>query len=262
MFLLLFCCLIYYLFGGIAISIGYHRYLTHNSFKVKRWFAYLIITMGLPVGTPIQWVGNHRFHHLYTDEELDPHSPLIRGFWAAHNGWIIGTNNPFICLLYAIAGPVRMLIDSVNRTRTNQQFNYLAKDVEKISFYRIISNPLIYCIMLILHATIPLLFFYSLWGNIGIITFWITLVIIYNLGDSIDSLAHLFGKKVKGSSSNARNNQLLAFFTFGEGLHANHHEHPSYAYLDLNKNSIDLGGIIIKILEKTSLIYDINAPKA
>ena len=95
-------CLAHYIVAGVAV--GYHRMLAHRSFRLRRGFERLVITFGLPAGTPIQWAGNHRFHHVHTDGDLDPHSPVIGGFWYAHNGWYIGTRNGFICLLYALAG--------------------------------------------------------------------------------------------------------------------------------------------------------------
>ena len=38
-------------------------------------------------GDPIEWVSDHRYHHLHTDTPLDPHSPY-EGFWWAHMGWL------------------------------------------------------------------------------------------------------------------------------------------------------------------------------
>lgn len=37
-------------------------------------------------GDPIEWVSNHRYHHLHCDTPLDPHSPY-EGFWWSHMGW-------------------------------------------------------------------------------------------------------------------------------------------------------------------------------
>lgn len=53
----------YYFLGGIAIGLGLHRMLAYRAFVLPKWLEYLIITLSLPAGTPIQWVGTHRFHH-------------------------------------------------------------------------------------------------------------------------------------------------------------------------------------------------------
>jgi hypothetical protein len=75
------------------------------------------VILGLPAGTPVQWAGNHRYHHAHTDTPLDPHSPLHRGFWFAHVGWYIGSDNVALCILYSLAGPARMLVDAWMRPR-------------------------------------------------------------------------------------------------------------------------------------------------
>src|SRR3977135_1286281 len=128
-------CLLYYFLAGLAINLGYHRCLAHRSLRLPRWFEALLITLGLPAGTPIQWAGNHRYHHRFADLDKDPHSPNRRGFWYAHVGWYIGTSNPFLCLTYSLAGPFRTLIDAWHRPRSNQEYNALAPDVQTDPYY-------------------------------------------------------------------------------------------------------------------------------
>ena len=120
-------CAGYYLVAGLAICIGYHRVLSHRSAVLSKWLERLLVTLGLPAGTPIQWAGNHRFHHAHADQPGDPHSPRD-GFWHAHNGWYIGRKDAFL-RAYALAGPLRILFDGVHRPRSNQQHVHLAPDV-------------------------------------------------------------------------------------------------------------------------------------
>ena len=56
-------CLLIYLLGGIGTSLGYHRVLTHKSAELPKALEYTLVLLGLPAGTPVQWVGNHRAHH-------------------------------------------------------------------------------------------------------------------------------------------------------------------------------------------------------
>ena len=68
---------------------GYHRLLTHRSYKAPKWVEYLFTifaTMTLE-GGPIFWVATHRIHHRHTDKPGDPHSPRD-GKWWSHMGWI------------------------------------------------------------------------------------------------------------------------------------------------------------------------------
>lgn len=255
-------CFAYYLAAGLAINVAYHRCLSHRSFRLKKAFERFFVALGLPAGTPVQWVGNHRFHHARADEESDPHSPVKDGFWFAHTGWYIGTKNPLFCFLYAIAGPLRMIYDGWNRPRTNQQHNHLAADISKDGFYRLISRPLPFMFGCWLHAAVPFGFAYLVWGPFGLIALWLTLVVIYNLGDAIDSVAHLYGARPFAATHFARNNLALGIFTLGEGWHANHHSFPSSARHGLLAGQFDAAWLLIRLFEKLKIVSDVKTPNA
>ncbi len=255
-------CFAYYCFAGIAMVIGYHRCLSHNAFQLKLWFKRSIILLGLPAGTPIQWVGNHRFHHLHTDKEHDPHSPVQRGFWYAHNGWYYTIDNAWFSFFFALAGPIRMLVDAFLRPITNQQYDYLAKDIAHDPFFKWVSKPAIFTTIVLLHVLIPFLVVYYGWGLIGVAALWITLVVIYNLGDGTDSIAHLLGAHPYTSGHHAKNSQLFALVTFGDGWHADHHEFPESAKLGLVDKGIDPGWWIILILQKFGIASQIRRVSA
>jgi fatty-acid desaturase len=208
-------CIVYYLLGGIAIGLGIHRLLAHRAFRLPKWLEYIVITLALPAGTPVQWAGNHRFHHGHTDVPEDPHSPNISGFWFAHVGWYLGTDNAVLCFLYSIAGPLRMVFDGIWRPRTNQQFNDLTKDVSRDPYYAWVSRPYPYMMMLWSHAVVVFGVAYYLGGTMGIVIVWIQLAFMYNVCDAIDSVAHLWGKQPYDEPHKARNNTVLAFFHFG-----------------------------------------------
>ncbi len=88
-----------YVITGFGISVGFHRLLTHRSFKAKR-----ALKIGLTVagsmaieGSAISWVAIHRRHHMFSDQLEDPHSPhrygpgavgTLKGFLWAHVGWL------------------------------------------------------------------------------------------------------------------------------------------------------------------------------
>src|ERR1700687_4026220 len=63
--------IIYYLTGGIGISLCYHRLLTHRSLTVPKWLEYFTALLGTLAlqGGPIEWVSTHRIHHAHTDTE-------------------------------------------------------------------------------------------------------------------------------------------------------------------------------------------------
>ena len=237
-------CFFMYLLGGLGASLGYHRILTHRAAEMPKWLEYGFVLLGLPAGTPIQWAGSHRAHHLHTDQEGDPHSPIVDGFWYAHCGWYIQSKNRFLCLLYALAGPLRMMVDSIMRPRTNQEHVYLAKDIQAKKFYAIVSQPLVYAIIMWVYLTTVLIVPYILFSWVGVLAASITLVVIYNMGDAVDSFGHLFGKK-KGNNE-SRNNLFLGVFAFGDGWHANHHHQPHRAKHGVKRNQPDLSYLVLR----------------
>jgi len=76
--------------GSLGIGIGYHRLLTHRSYRTPKWVEYVLTICGTLAleGGPMFWVAVHRLHHQNTDQESDPHSPRDGGLWA-HMGWIM-----------------------------------------------------------------------------------------------------------------------------------------------------------------------------
>jgi fatty-acid desaturase len=259
---LLIFCLAYYLLAGVGINLGYHRALSHRALKLPPWLERTTITLGLPAGTPIQWAGNHRFHHGHTDIAGDPHSPHLDGIWFAHVGWYIQTKHPLACFVYAIAGPLRTLFDGWHRPRTNQQFNALAPDVARDPYYRLVSRPWPYLIAVWLHT---LFFFgtaYAIFGWAGFAALWMTLALIYNLGDAIDSMAHLVGTQPYSSQHRARNHWFLGLLTLGEGWHANHHEFPHSARHGLLPGQPDAVWCLIRGLEKAGLATAVQLPSS
>jgi len=253
-------CFAYYLMAGIGINLGYHRVLSHKALRLPKWLERLAVTLGLPAGTPIQWAGNHRFHHGHTDVAGDPHSPHLDGIWFAHVGWYIQTQNPVACFIYAIAGPLRTLFDGWHRPRTNQQFNALAPDVAADPYYRLMSRPRPYFFSVWLHTLVFFGTAYAIKGWIGIGALWLTLVLIYNLGDAIDSMAHLVGTQPYNSSHQARNHWFLGLLTLGEGWHANHHEFPHSARHGLLPGQPDAIWLLIRVLDGLGCARAIQLP--
>ena len=90
---------VFYAISGHGITVGFHRYFTHGSFKAGRGTRVALAIAGsLAVEGPVtRWVADHRRHHAYSDKEGDPHSPwrygenfraLCKGLWHAHIGWL------------------------------------------------------------------------------------------------------------------------------------------------------------------------------
>ena len=95
--------LVFYWVSGLGVTVGYHRYFTHGSFKAKTGLRVALAVAGsLAIEGPvITWVSDHRRHHKYSDKEGDPHSPwrygddakaLSKGLLFAHIGWLFDPN--------------------------------------------------------------------------------------------------------------------------------------------------------------------------
>src|SRR5918996_6087046 len=91
--------IVMYLITAAGITVGYHRMLTHRSFRTHKATEYAFAVLGTMAvqGSVIAWVADHRKHHAHTDVEGDPHSPhghgsgfkgAVKGLWYAHMGWL------------------------------------------------------------------------------------------------------------------------------------------------------------------------------
>src|SRR5918996_1447890 len=91
---------ILYVATGFGVTVGFHRYFTHRSFKTTRPMRALLAILGSAAveGPVIAWVADHRKHHRFSDREGDPHSPhvghggglrgALTGLAHAHLGWL------------------------------------------------------------------------------------------------------------------------------------------------------------------------------
>jgi stearoyl-CoA desaturase (delta-9 desaturase) len=67
--------LVYWFIGIFGINIGYHRLLSHRSFKTSAFWEKFCSLIGVitVVGSPLAWVAVHRQHHRVTERPGDPH---------------------------------------------------------------------------------------------------------------------------------------------------------------------------------------------
>ncbi|HEV8190401.1 MAG TPA: acyl-CoA desaturase, partial [Ktedonobacterales bacterium] len=74
---------------AFGVTVGYHRMLTHRSFRAHPAMKLLLLILGSMAfeGPALEWAATHTKHHARADREGDPHSPA-EGFFHAHLGWI------------------------------------------------------------------------------------------------------------------------------------------------------------------------------
>ena len=75
--------------AGVGVTLGFHRLVAHRSFQVPKWLEYLLVFCGSLAcqGGPIEWIGLHRHHHAYSDQDNDHHDST-KGFWWSHMEWM------------------------------------------------------------------------------------------------------------------------------------------------------------------------------
>ncbi|KAI7754788.1 hypothetical protein M8C21_015928, partial [Ambrosia artemisiifolia] len=81
------------LLSGFGVTLGYHRLLTHRSFKVPKLVEYFFAYCGVHAlqRDPIVWVRTHKLHHKHADTQMDPNAPT-QGVWLSYLGWFLYNN--------------------------------------------------------------------------------------------------------------------------------------------------------------------------
>ena len=84
-------CLGSYYLRMFGITAGFHRYFSHRTYRLGRIPQFLMAFLGQTSAQKgvLWWASNHRHHHRYSDLPEDIHSPVQRGFWWSHVGWIL-----------------------------------------------------------------------------------------------------------------------------------------------------------------------------
>lgn len=235
----------------IGVSIGFHRYFTHRSFKTNKVMgtAFAILGSMAAQGPLISWVAVHRRHHECSDESGDPHSPnlhgqgvwgTIQGLWHSHIGWLINHEYPNPAF-YA---------PELLRDRTLSKIN------RQYLFWVILGLVIPSVLGGILHGSWMGALQGFLWGGV------VRIFLVDNIILSVNSVSHVYGTCAFETRDHSRNNLWVALPTFGESWQNNHHAFESSASIGLKWWQIDLGYYVIWLLQKTGLVWDVNLPSA
>ncbi|MGH2864877.1 MAG: acyl-CoA desaturase [Solirubrobacteraceae bacterium] len=237
-----------YALTGLGITVGFHRLLTHRSFKTSAPLRGLFAALGSAAveGPVIEWVANHRKHHRFSDEPGDPHSPhvghasgwrgAVGGLFHAHLGWILSGD--------ALADEQRY-----------------AKDLLADPVVRFVDRTFV--LWVILGLAFPFSLGVALTGTvIGGLTamLWggaVRMFLLHHATFSINSLCHFFGRRSYATRDQSRNLLWLALPTFGEAWHNNHHAFPTSARHGLRWWQLDPSAWVIVTMERVGLVWDV-----
>lgn len=215
--------------GTLAIHIALHRYFTHRAFEttpfLHRCLLYISVLGG--EGSPISWATHHRHHHRHSDTGLDLHSPHQSSL-AQMLAWHIWPSNEWM-----MSKKLRPAIKD------------LAKDPDVMWVHRNYFRIWLGLVLLSLLIDWAVTVFFVL-GAAG----WILLHGL--LGNTIGHWRLPGSYKTFATADNSFNNQWLAWYFLGEGLHNNHHQSPSRFDQALGPGEFDTAGYIVrKFLAKT-----------
>ena len=90
--------------------------------------------------------------------------------------------------------------------------------------------------------------------------FFISTVLLWHATFTINSLAHVYGKRRYETADTSRNNLWLALLTMGEGWHNNHHHFMSSVRQGFFWWEVDATYYVIKALSWIGLTWDLLQP--
>ena len=223
--------------NGLSITVGYHRLWSHRTYQahpIVKWFFLIGGTLAVQ-GSVFDWCAGHRLHHRHVDDIYqDPYSAK-RGFWFSHIGWML-KNYP------------------------SGHYDY--KNIPDLKADPVLVAQDKYYALWILLANIglPALFGWMVGDVVGtlVLAGLLRLVLSHHFTFFINSLCHMFGTRPYTDTNTARDNPILAIFTWGEGYH-NYHHFFQYDY----RNGVkwwqyDPSKWIIYGLSKIGLTWDLK----
>ncbi|MCA9188010.1 MAG: fatty acid desaturase [Pirellulaceae bacterium] len=245
----------HFTFGMLGITVGYHRLLTHQGFTCPKWFEHTLAILGICClqDSPARWVAIHRIHHQYSDEQPDPHSPLVNFLWG-HVGWLVFVNRDY---------------------RDVNQFERYVRDLLKDPFYLNLERNGIWLLVYVGHAVL----FYvagflvgwlgqgSVAGGVWLGTSWLvwavfvrTVFVLHGTW-AVNSVGHIWGYQNYATGDNSKNNALVALLSHGEGWHNNHHADQRSARHGHRWWEFDMSWWVIRGLEAVGIARNVVEPK-
>ena len=235
--------LVLYAVRMFAITGFYHRYFSHKTFKTSRPVQFLFALVGAASVQrgPLWWAAHHRNHHRHSDTELDVHSPVTKSFFVSHMGWFL-TKAGF-------------------RTDRN-----VIKDLMQFPELRLLDRFDVFVPVALAVA----LFLLGGWlethrpdygtsaAQLLIWGFFVSTVVLFHATVTINSLAHVWGKRRYATRDDSRNNLWLALLTLGEGWHNNHHHYPASTRQGFYWWEIDITYYLLKLLSWLGIIWDLK----
>jgi stearoyl-CoA desaturase (Delta-9 desaturase) len=228
---LLLAVLVYYvrMFG---VTAGYHRYFSHRSFRTSRAMQlfFAVLAESSAQKGVLWWASHHRAHHKFSDTEADVHSAKRDGFYWSHVGWIMSAK-----------------YEATDMSKVKDLAGY--PELRWISRHFLVP-PVILGVGLFLAGG----WFALVWGML------VSTVFLWHGTFSINSLAHMIGRRRYATADNSKNSLALALITMGEGWHNNHHYYQRAVNQGFFWWEIDLTYYVLRVMERVGLVWDLHTP--
>jgi stearoyl-CoA desaturase (delta-9 desaturase) len=225
-------CLGSYYLRMFAITAGFHRYFSHRAYRLPRVPQFLLAFLGQAAAQKgvLWWASNHRHHHKYSDRPEDIHSPMQSGFWWAHIGWILSPN-----------------YKKTELSRVPDLARY--PELVWLDRHQYLSTVLYACAL------------YFAFGPTGLFYgYFLSTVLLWHGTFSINSVMHVFGRRVFATTDDSRNSFLFALVTMGEGWHNNHHWAPGSAAQGFRWWEVDPSFYLLWLGERLGLVRGLHRP--
>jgi stearoyl-CoA desaturase (delta-9 desaturase) len=233
---------------GLGVTIGFHRHLTHRSFKTSPFLRGALAALGSAAieGPVIAWVADHRKHHAFSDRLGDPHSPhvdhgsgwrgALRGLAHAHVGWLFLHDQRASKERYApdlLKDPVIRFVDTTTL------------------LWVVLGLAVPFGLGVAIGHSIDAGLTGLLWGGA------VRVFLLHHVTYSINSLCHFFGRQRFKTDDHSRNLAWLSLASLGEAWHNNHHAFPTSAFHGLHRFELDVSALVIGLLERLGLVWDV-----
>ncbi len=213
------------------ITAGYHRYFAHRSYRMARIPQFVMAFGGATAvqKSALWWAGHHRDHHRYADTPKDIHTPQ-QGFWWSHVGWIL-------CDKYS-ATPHDRIKDFAKfpELRWLDKYDFVPPWVLGIACYLVGG-----------------------WSGL-LFGFFLSTVLLWHATFTVNSLAHVMGRRRYATEDTSRNSVLIALLTMGEGWHNNHHYYQASSRQGFFWWEVDPSYYALKAFSWVGLVHDLKVP--